>query len=411
MFPNDDARSVGRLQGVRILDLTRLLPGDYCTLLMADMGAEVIKVEDLPQGDYVRWMPPLVGRYGAYFHALNAGKKSIGLNLKSEDGRRVFLKIAERCDVLIESFRPGVMASLGVDYATVQKVQPRIIYCSLTGYGQSGPYRSRAGHDVNYVGLAGLLTPPRAAENDAEPAHDLPRAAVADIGGSYAAAFSIAAALYARHQSGHGAYLDIALTEAALTFAIPRLVRAACMQAGQPIPALQGEELSGSFACYNIYRTADGKYVTLGAREPKFWKAFLTVAGRHDLLEAQYDPSRQAELTRIVAGIFLERPQKEWLELLGEKADACCEPLQEGSEVLRHPQLQARQLFSYNSVGDSSVLQVATPSGTRPPRRPPAPGYGEHTAEVLAACGFSHDEIAQLSQAGVVLLQDCHNAP
>lgn len=400
----DTSRAKRPLEGIRVLDLTRLLPGGHCTLLLADMGAEVIKVEDLRQGDYMRWMPPLLDRYGAYFHAFNGGKKSVRLNLKTDTGRQIFRKLVGYCDVLVEGFRPGVMAALQIDSDAMRKINPRLIFCSISGYGQDGPYRSRAGHDLNYAGLAGLLPTPNPDPDQAESSFPLPRAQVADIGGGYAAALSILGALYACHQTGKGTFLDISLAEAALTFAVPRLVRAAYTETGKSIPPQQGEELTGAFACYNVYRTADHKYITLGARELKFWKAFLAAVGREDLLDQQYDPARQTELKRIVAGIFLQRNRDEWLELLGEKADACCEPLQEGSDVLHHPQFEARNVFSSRLVGSSVLLQVACPAGMRPPHRPPAPGYGEHTAEVLAACEFSREEMIELHQSGIIRL-------
>lgn len=392
------------LDGVRVLDLSRLLPGGYCTLLLADMGAEVIKVEDPWQGDYFRWMPPFRGKYGAYFHTINGGKKSLALNLKAEAGVQIFMRLVASADIVVESFRPGVMTRLGIDYERLQAVNSRLIYCSLSGYGQTGAYRLRAGHDLNYSGLTGLLPMTTVRLEGKEPSLDPLPAQVSDIGAAYAASFAIVAALSAQQRTGKGAYLDISVVEVSLTFALLRLVVETCIEAGMSDPTLAGNELTGGLACYNIYRTADGKCMTLAALEPNFWRAFLLAVGRLDLFEKQLDPSQQRELKATLAGIFSQRTQHEWVTLFEEEPNACCEPVLKGSDILHHPQFQNRAMFFAGANGSQSVLQVATPTGQRPPYRPPAPEYGEHTAELLAGCGFAQDEIREFHRNGIIRL-------
>jgi len=394
----------GFLEGIKVLDLTRLLPGGYCTLLLADMGAEVIKVEDPWQGDYFRWMPPFSGQYGAYFNAVNSGKKSVVINLKADAGIQVFLRLVASADIVVESFRPGVIAKLGIDYERLYSINPRLVYCSLSGYGQTGPYKSRAGHDLNYAGLTGLLPNGNFRVARTEPARDPPQAQAADIGAGYAAAFAIVAALCARARTGEGVYLDISAADVALTFVLLPLVQATCMNGGFPATALAGGELSGALACYNIYRTADDQCMTLAALEPKFWRAFLSAVNRLDLFEKQLDPCHQPELKATLAEMFLQRTQEEWVALFSEEPNACCEPLLNWFDILRHPQFQARDMFFPGTIGSQSVLQVASPCGERPPQRPPAPGFGEHTAELLASCGFTSEEIRKFHRNGVIRL-------
>lgn len=404
---NDKSPNI--LKGLRVLDLTRLLPGGFCTLLFADLGAEILKIEDPEQGDYLRWIPPFAGKYGAYYQAVNGGKKSLALNLKTEAGRRILLRLVNSADVFVENFRPGITVALGIDYERLQTVNPRLVYCSISGYGQSGPYQARAGHDINYAGLTGFLSGSDGGSETSEQSPCPPQRQVADIGTGYAAAVAILAALCARERTGEGAYLDIAIAEVLLTFNLLPLILAAEKKEEQSNSAGAGAELTGALACYNLYKTADGKFVSLGALEPKFWKAFLAAVDRPELFDQQWDSARQNELKATLKELFLQRPQEEWIVLFKNKPDACCEPVLSSVDLLRHPLFQARGVFSAANSRLKSVLQVASPVGQRPPQRSPAPEYGQDAAEILASCGFSPEEIREFENTGVIRLRPTSN--
>ena len=268
------------LHGIRVLDLTRLLPGPFCTRLLADQGADVVKVEDPTAGDYARHISPEI------FNAMNHGKRSIILDLRQDAGRSALLRLVPRFDVLVESFRPGVLERLGCGYQALRQAHPGLIYCALTGYGQQGEYAARSGHDLNYMSLAGLLS---------GASGPLPIQA-ADFCGGYAGAFQIAAALEGRRHTGQGCFLDVSLTASVLPMAVTRKA---------------GNRLEGGLACYGLYPTADGVF-SLGALEPKFFAAFTEGVGRPELAGLQFDPARQDELRGILKQIFAGRSNAEW---------------------------------------------------------------------------------------------------
>ncbi len=277
----------GPLSGVRVLDLSRLLPGGFCSLLMADFGADVIKVEDTGMGDYVRWAPPFYegadrSAASALFLSLNRNKRSIRVDLKTEQGREVLLRLARDADVLLESFRPGVMDRLGVGYETLREANPGLVYCAITGYGQDGPLRDRAGHDMNYLGRIGLL----GLSGDADGPPVQAAGQIADLGGgALMAAFGILAALRERDRTGEGQFVDSSMADGALSW----LAMVAARYFAEGRTPRRGElELAGSLVCYRPYRCSDG-WVTLGALEPKFWQAFCRGVGREDLIERQFD--------------------------------------------------------------------------------------------------------------------------
>ncbi|MFW5878576.1 MAG: CaiB/BaiF CoA transferase family protein, partial [Myxococcota bacterium] len=278
------------LEGLRVLDLSRLLPGPYCSSLLADLGAEVVKIEGPPGGDYLRWMPPLLGDQSAYFHALNRGKRSLLLSLKHERGIEVFHKLVSAgYDVVIESFRPGVMDRLGLGYEELKKIRPGLILCSITGYGRDGPRSRRAGHDLNFLGLSGVL----GMMGPAQEAPVVPGVQIADVGGgSLMAAVGILAALYRRASSGEGAWIDISMTEGALAFLSAHL--AARQGMAEPLHHGSGA-LSGDRPCYSLYRTSDGKLMSVAALEPVFWQALCRVLGREDLIEQGLATGRSGE--------------------------------------------------------------------------------------------------------------------
>jgi crotonobetainyl-CoA:carnitine CoA-transferase CaiB-like acyl-CoA transferase len=396
--------SAGPLAGLRVLDLSRLLPGGFCSLLLADLGAEVLKVEDTGMGDYVRWSPPYHAGVedsakSALFLALNRNKRSIRLNLKSDDGREVLLKLAREHDVLLESFRPGVLDRLGAGYERLREENAGLVYCAITGYGQDGPYRDRSGHDMNYLGLNGLLA--LTGEADGPPMQSAGQ--IADLGGgALMAAVGILAALRERERSGEGQLVDISMFDGSLAWLAMTAARALCEGRAQ---RRGGLELSGALICYRPYACADG-WVTLGALEPKFWQAWCRGVGREDLIEKQFErpgSSAHDEVERI----FATRTREEWQAFAGDH-DCCLEPVLELDEALESELVQARNMISVLSQpgAEAPVRLLGVPVKlSRTPGdadRAPGPGLGEHTDEVLEALGYDAETIAELKDAGAV---------
>ncbi|MGH2517898.1 MAG: CaiB/BaiF CoA transferase family protein, partial [Ktedonobacterales bacterium] len=320
------------LDGLRVLDLTRLLPGGYTTQMLADLGADVLKIEEPGAGDYARALPPLLHGVGESFLATNRNKRSAAINLKHARGREALLRLAEGADVLIESFRPGVMVRLGLAHETLRERNPRLIVCAISGYGQEGPYSQRVGHDLNYIGYAGLLAhltrpgqPPT-----------LPGTQFADIaGGALMAVVGILAALAGRASTGRGRVVDVSMTEGTLAL-LPWLASNALNGAGEPAPGTGW--LSGALPGYNVYECADGKYVTLAALEPKFWAEFCRRVDRADLIERQYprDDADRQEIYGALAAIFRTKTRDEWVAEFGD-ADICFGPVNTLEEALADP--------------------------------------------------------------------------
>ena len=382
----------GALDGVRVLDLTRLLPGGFCTLLLADMGADVLKVEDTGTGDYIRWMPPYYGgeeqqREGtasAYFLALNRNKRSLRLNLKDERGRDVLLRLVEDYDVVVESFRPGVMDRLGVGYEALRARNRRVIYCPISGYGQDGPLTARSGHDTNYLALNGLLG--LTGRRGGPPIQSAGQ--IADLGGGgLMAAVGILAALHERERSGEGQVVDISMTDGALSWLA---MVAARYFAEQRVPRRGEPELAGGIACYFPYETKDEKWVSLGALEPKFWQNWCNGAGRPDLIEKQFEHP-DSEAGAEIAAVFRERTRDEWTAFAGEH-DCCLEPILDLDEVLGSELVQARgMVVELDQPGIGPVKQVGAPiklSRTPPDTTGAAPALGADTDEVLREIGI-----------------------
>ena len=388
----------GPLAGVGVLDLSRLLPGGFCTLLLADLGAEVLKVEDTGMGDYVRWAPPHYegpeeSARSALFLALNRNKRSIRLNLKEERAREVLLGLVRRYDVLLESFRPGVMDRLGVGYERLREENPRLVYCAITGYGQDGPFAGRAGHDMNYLARTGLLG--LTGEEDGPPIQAAGQ--IADLGGgALMAAFGILAALRERDRSGEGQLVDVSMTDGALSWLA--MVAARFLADGE-VPRRGGTELAGGLICYRPYRCADG-WVTLGALEPKFWTAWCEGVGRPDLADRQFD-AVGSDTHRAVAAVFAERTRAEW-ESFNDEHDCCVEPVLALDEALDSALVRSREMV----VEVDGVRLLGTPvklSRTpADPTRAGGPPIGADTDPVLAEAGFTPEEIAALRAAGAV---------
>jgi len=390
------------LDGIRVLDLSRLLPGGFCSLLLADFGAEVLKVEDTGMGDYVRWAPPHYegapdSARSAMFLALNRNKRSIRVNLKEPDGREILLRLAREYDVLLESFRPGVLDRLGVGYERLREENPGLVYCAITGYGQDGPYTQRSGHDMNYLGLIGLLG--LTGQPGGPPVQSAGQ--VADLGGgALMAAFGILAALRERDRSGQGQLVDVSMADGALAWLA---MVAARYFADGTVPRRGELELAGGIICYRPYECADG-WVTLGALEPKFWQAFCRGVGREDLVEHQFAAPGSPPHAEVEA-IFRRRSREEWRAFASEH-DCCLEPVLELDEALASELVRARDMVvELDQPGAGPVRQLAPPIklGRTPGAvRSPGPVLGEHTDEVLAALGYSDSEVAALKESGAV---------
>jgi alpha-methylacyl-CoA racemase len=396
------------LEGIRVLDLSRLLPGGFCSLLLADFGADVLKVEDTGMGDYIRWSAPhYEGAHpsasSALFLSLNRNKRSIRLDLKQERGRDALLRLVRERDVVIESFRPGVLDRLGVGYERMREENAGLVYCAISGFGQSGPKRGTSGHDMNYLGLVGLLG--LSGERGGAPVQAAGQ--IADVGGgALMAAFGIMAALRERDGgpgrpgSGEGQLVDVSMTDGALAWLA--LVAASYFAAGT-VPRRGELPLAGSVICYRPYACADG-WVTLGALEPKFWQAFCRGVDREDLIASQFEaPGSDAHAQ--VGEIFSRRTRADW-EDFAKQHDCCLEPVLELDEALRSELVREREMVvEIDQPGvQRPVGQLGVPIKlTRTPgdhARLPGPVLGEHTEAVLRDAGYSEAEVAELLAIG-----------
>ncbi len=373
-----------------MLDFTRLLPGPVCTMLLADYGAEVIKVEDVRGGDPARYAGNSSGK-SALFYQVNRNKKSIAVNLKNDSGREAVKKIAARVDILVEGFRPGVMERLGLGYEDLSKINEQLIYASISGYGKVGVYRNRAGHDLNYSALTGLLD--LSAEEDGPPV--MPAVQIADIaGGSLMALNGIMFALFKRMREGKGEHVDVSMARGLLPF----LAYAASGQAESGELPRRGKGLiTGAFACYNLYETADGKYMSLGALEPVFWQRFCETVGKPDWIDRQFDQEKRTELIEQVKQLFKKRSRSEWEETFA-KVDACCEPVLDLNEAREHPLASQEGYFLKGPAGDFMTGFPLLFSGQGGELRLDPPGHGEHTVNILNRFGFGKREIEELKQ-------------
>lgn len=388
------------LEDICVLDLTRLLPGPMCSLHLADMGAEVIKIEDTGLGDYARWMGPMKGEDASFFRALNRNKRGLTLDLKQAAGVELFLDLARGADVVIESFRPGVVDRLGIGYQAVRAVNPGIVYCAISGYGQSGPWRERAGHDINYCATAGIL--------EQSGARDGPPAAgnfqIADLaGGALSAAMAISAALVGAARRGEGRYLDVAMTDCAMAHNLLPLIAQDALGESRP---RGGDFLSGELPCYAVYETADGRYMALGALEDKFWRRFCERLGRPDLaLLYAVDGDEREAVRHELEVIFRSRSQAEWVEYFAD-TDCCLSPVLSMREAIACEQIVARGLYRPQQDAEAGeVAQFAFPvqmSGAEFAVRRPAPARGEHSRELLAELGYEAARIEQLAADGVI---------
>jgi len=382
------------LQDLKILDLTRLIPGGYATLILADLGAEILKIEDIELGNYSRWMEPTIGEYGVYFHALNRDKKSMKLNLKAEDGKKIFKKLVKKgYDTIVESFRPGVMDRLGIGYNTLREINPRVIYCAISGYGQNGPKKEKALHDLNCLAVSGALS----ITGEGTPA--IPGIQIADTSSALFSVMSILTAYIARERSCQGQFIDISMTDGVISLLSIHLFK---YLVDSKIPEGGRMQFNGQFPCYRVYKTKDGKYMTLAALEEKFWEHFCIAIERRDLIKKQFDDS--IETKKELEKIFKSKTRTEW-EKISENIDCCLEPVLNFKEVTEHPQLKSRNLFfdiDHQSVKIPNVRIPFLMSGVNNMPRNPAPLWGKHTEEILISIGYEKERIASLKNKGVV---------
>jgi len=350
------------LKGLRILDMSALLPGPMCSLFLADLGAEVIKIES-PKGDMMRRFE-ICGEKSPYFEALNRNKKSVIIDLKTKEGKSSFLKLAKDSDVIIEGFRPGKLNDLGVDYSAVKKLNPKIVYCSISGYGQKGHLKNKAGHDLNYSSLSGILDvmsfPP-----------SVPGVQVADVGCALIATVSILAALIHQGRTGKGNNIDVSVFNSALSLINIHIAQRSVSKKSRTV-------LSGAKPCYNIYKTKDSKYVSLGAIETKFWESFCNSVSNKNLIKRQFDESAVQELRNI----FVQKTRDEWL-MLNEKHDFCCEPVRQLNEVINDVHLnKSGAIISLDGIKQAGYPAVFSSFAAFKYQN--APKLGEHTKEVLS---------------------------
>lgn len=390
---------MGPLEGVGILDLTRLQPGNYATMLLGDLGADVIKVEEPGRGDYVRWTPPMVGTMSAAHRVLNRNKRSVTLNLKTQEGIDILKRLAGVSDILIESFRPGVLERLGVGYETLRSQNDGLIYAAITGYGQDGPYRDRVGHDINYIATAGILE--KTGRRDGPPV--LPSVQVADLGGAMMAVIGVLAALHRRNVSGTGEFVDISMMDVSVTWLALHI---APWLAGQPELGRGAGYLNGGFPFYRVYECADGKFLSVGALEPQFWQALCTGIGHEELVSEQAATGeRLDEVVSILEETFRSKPRDEWVVALAG-LETCVAPVNDFSEAADDPQVQARGMLDLDPIDGAPGWRRLGPAAklrNRPSETfASAPELGEHNREVYEQIGIGLEELAGLADKGVI---------
>jgi len=380
------------LEGVKILDLSRYLPGPFCTQMLADFGAEVIKIEDPKGGDLMRHVPPLIDGESAGFYSVNRNKKSITLDLKKEEGKAILKRLVAGSDIVVDQFRPGVMDKMGLGYEQLREINEGIIYCAITGYGLDGPLRDAAGHDLNYLSLAGVA----GLNGTYQGMPAICGMQIADIaGGTLYAAIAILLALASRQKTGQGQLCDIAMMDGSISMLVLTL--------GQwggwgKLPEMGDDLLGGGYAFYQIYTTKDNKFVSLGALEDKFWAGFCNKLGKPNYIKQQFDKSLQRDMIADIQMVMQEKTRDEWVEFFAD-SDICFTPILTLEEMCEHPQVLAREMIFklINARGSGKdVALTGVPiklSGTPGVAKLTFPQLGEHTEEILSTAGYKYEEI------------------
>ena len=394
----------GPLRGIRILDLTQLYPGPLATMMLADMGAEVVRLEHPSRPDNVHHLPPFIGKESAAYLTLNRSKRSLALDTAKEEGRKVFFDLVRTADVVVEQFRPGVLDKIGIGYDQAVPFNPRIIYVSITGFGQDGPYRQKAGHDINYISLAGLLSQVKKGEEMV-----LPGFQTADVvGGGYMSVIACMAALWHREKTGKGQRVDVSMTDSVMPMITLQLAQYWGSQGDNEIM----NPFDGSFPFYGVYECADGKHVSLGALEQKFWAGFCQMADKPEWLSLQFSMGEERRKVREeVAGLFKTKSRDEWLKL-AEVHDICLSSIHELGDLEMDPQLQAREMIIETEHEKGLKLKgIGIPikfSDSKPDKPEPAPIVGQDSIEILKELGYSQERIEELIGKEIVFAQMKH---
>ena len=395
------------LSGIKVLDLTKLAPGPFCTMILADLGADVIKIEEpgpptgrrAQQAGAAGVQGPGASFSGSPFNALNRNKKSIGLNFKTQPGKEIYLRLAMRADVIVEEYRPGVADRLGIGWEKLSARNPKLIYCAITGYGQTGPYRDLVGHDLNYIATAGVLS--ILGRKDQPPT--IPHNLIADYaGGGFHGAIGVLAALVARQQTGRGQYVDISMMDGSLALLAQAF---STFFSGGKIPTRGESTTDGGIPNYNVYATKDGKFITIAAIEPWFFANLCRAMGREDLIPHEYDSSKRAEISQFLTDAFKTKTRDEWFALLS-KTDICVGRMLTLDEVADDPQIKARNMIlEVEAPNGAKVKQVGIPvklSETPGSIRTLAPQLGQHTEEILSGLGYAPEDIAKWRDDGSI---------
>ena len=391
---------MGILNGLKILDFSTLLPGPFATMMLADMGADVIKIEAPNREDFLKHIEPKDGEVSATFAHLNRSKRSLAIDLKLAESKDIIYRLIEEYDIVIEQFRPGVMDKLGIGYEKLKEINPKIIFCSITGYGQTGPLRNRAGHDINYLSIAGVASY-SARKNQAPVPGGIQ---VADLaGGSMPAVIGILAAVYHRHSTGEGQHIDVSLTDVA--FSLNAMYGPNFLVGGEN--PKEEEMLLNGGTFYDYYETKDGRYFSVGSLEPKFQQKLCELLGDRNFIKLSNSNSKedQQAFKEIVTKEFKARNFDEWISILGDDFDGCVEPVLSFGEAVQHPQILARNMVTTVPKSEGGEQQqIAFPikfSASRPEYRFAGVSTGKHTQEILKSLGMDLPEIQSLAEKGV----------
>lgn len=389
------------LEGIRVIDLSRYLPGPFCTQLLADFGAEVIKIEQPGIGDPGRQLPPVVNGVSSRFYTVNRNKKSVTVDIRTENGQKIFKRLVENCDIVVDQFRPGFMDELGLGYESLKDINSRMIYCAISGYGLNGPMRTTAGHDLNYLNLAGItgLTGGR----EGRPA--MSGAQIADIaGGTLYSIIAILLALASREKTGAGQLCDVSMMDGAVSLLAYTLGE---WSGDGILPSIGNGVLSGGYACYNVYESADHRFLSLGAVETKFWAEFCQRLERPQYIQIQWDKEKQAEVIGDIDLIMKQKTQQEWVEFFSE-SDICFTPVLNIQEMTENVQVKARRMIeTIEDPGGSGKAMVLTGipiklSATPGEIKLDFPGLGEHNHEIFTAAGYAPEEIERWRKQGII---------